>query len=237
PGHGTVPGALTKARWEDWRAATRMGARHVRRQVGDKAFVIAGYSNGGALAVQYALDALADQKLPRPDRVLLFSPMIGASPFAGLAKVVGSVGAIPYFAHSRWMDLMPEYIPFKYNSFPAYAGQQTAELTTRIQRGVARSAASGRIANLPPILAFVSLVDSTVITMATIERLYAFLPANGSEVVLFDLNRTAVVGPFLKRNFDAEVAGLFANAARPYRLALVTNAGPDTPDVVARVAE
>lgn len=30
PGHGTVPGALTEADWEDWRAAVRLGARHVR---------------------------------------------------------------------------------------------------------------------------------------------------------------------------------------------------------------
>src|SRR5207245_7789636 len=30
PGHGTIPGALTEARWEDWRAADRLGARAVR---------------------------------------------------------------------------------------------------------------------------------------------------------------------------------------------------------------
>ena len=35
PGHGTVPGALTKAVWEDWSAATRVGVRHVRRRIGD----------------------------------------------------------------------------------------------------------------------------------------------------------------------------------------------------------
>jgi alpha-beta hydrolase superfamily lysophospholipase len=34
PGHGTVPGALTEAHWEDWRAAARVGVRHVRRRIG-----------------------------------------------------------------------------------------------------------------------------------------------------------------------------------------------------------
>ena len=29
PAHGTIPGALTKVRWEDWVAASRIGARHV----------------------------------------------------------------------------------------------------------------------------------------------------------------------------------------------------------------
>jgi alpha-beta hydrolase superfamily lysophospholipase len=237
PGHGTVPGALARARWEDWRAAVRLGARHVRRRIGPTApFVFAGYSNGGALAVQYALDALDDPLLPRADRVVLFSPMIGVSPFASLAKVVSGVGAIPYFERSRWMEVLPEYIPFKYVSFPAFAAQQTAELTAQIQTGVRRASDSGRIRELPPILAFVSLVDSTVETTATLDRLFAFLPLNGSELVLFDLNRVAVVRPFLKRTFDAEIEALFGTAARPYRLALVTNAGADTPDAIVRVA-
>ena len=59
PGHGTVPGALTQVCWEDWVAASRIGARHVRERIGtERPLVIAGYSNGGGLAVKYALDAL-----------------------------------------------------------------------------------------------------------------------------------------------------------------------------------
>jgi len=67
PGHGTVPGALTKARWEDWRAAVRLGARHVRDKVGPKSpFVMAGYSNGGALSVQSGADGTTfTVRLPR----------------------------------------------------------------------------------------------------------------------------------------------------------------------------
>ncbi len=238
PGHGTVPGDLTKARWEDWSAAVRLGARHVRQKIGaGKPFVLAGYSNGGALSVQYGLDSSATgSTLPKPDRILLFSPMIGVSPFAVLARVVSWIGAIPYFEQSRWTDIQPEYIPFKYNSFPAFAGQQTAVLTRRIARGVREASSSGAIAQMPPILAFVSLVDSTVITWATIDRLFAYLPENGSELVLYDLNRSEVVQSFLKRDYDKQVAALFADASRPYRLTLVTNVRPDTDDVLARSA-
>ena len=237
PGHGTVPGDLTKARWEDWRAAVRLGARHVRQRIGDKPFVLAGYSNGGALSVQYGLDSSAPgSKLPKPDRIILFSPMIGVSPFAMLARVVAWIGAIPYFEQSRWTDIQPEYIPFKYNSFPAFAGQQTAVLTRKIARGVRGASRSGAIARMPPVQAFVSLVDSTVITWATIDRLFAYLPENGSELVLYDLNRSEVVRSFLKRSYDKEVAALFADGTRPYRLTLVTNARPDTDDVVAKTA-
>lgn len=233
PGHGTVPGALTEADWEDWRAAVRLGARHVRARIGAKLpFHVAGYSNGGALAIQYALDSLRAGSLPKPDRVVLLSPMIGVSAAAGFAGIIASVGAIPYFAQSRWLEILPEYIPFKYNSFPAHAAEQTAELTSEIHSGVRKAAESGRIRELSPILAFVSLVDSTVETWATIERLYAYLPDNGSELVLFDLNRRAMLRLFLRRDYEAAVRGLFGEAGRPYRLSLVTNAGPDTDDAV-----
>jgi alpha-beta hydrolase superfamily lysophospholipase len=238
PGHGTVPGGLVEADWEDWRAAVRLGAKHVRQRAGaGTPLVLAGYSNGGALSVQYALDTLDDPSLPKPDRVILFSPMIGVSPFAPLARTVARIGSIPYFERSRWMDVLPEYIPFKYSSFPAHAGHQTGELTRAIQSSVRSAAASGKIKNLAPILAFVSMVDSTVETPATFDRLFAFLPENGSELVLFDLNHFEFVAPFLKRNYDAQVAALFASPSRSYRIALLTNAASNTRDVVARVEE
>ena len=241
PGHGTVPGGLVDARWEDWRAAVRVGARHVRKKIGPNApFVIAGYSNGGALSVQYGLESTAagadTANLPRPDRIILFSPMIGVSPFAAFARVIARVGGIPYFEKSRWLDVLPEYIPFKYDSFPAFAAQQTSELTDEIHAGVEKAAASGAIKNFPPVLSFTSLVDSTVETWATIDRLFAYLPENGSELVLFDLNRTSVVRAFLKKTYDAQVVALFANSGRTYRLSLVTNAGPETLEAVARNA-
>jgi alpha-beta hydrolase superfamily lysophospholipase len=239
PGHGTVPGALTDVRWQDWRAAARLGARHVRSRIGPGLpFHFAGYSNGGALAVQYALDCLEDASLPKPDRVVLFSPMIGVVRYTGVAaafaKLVVAVGTIPYFAKSRWLDIQPEYNPFKYNSFPAFAGQQTAELTGIIQDAIAKEVASGRIREMPPILAFSSLVDATVETWATVDLLFGRLPDNGSELVLYDVNRSAVEVGFLKNDFDARLAALRTDEGRRYRLTLVTNARAGEPEAVAR---
>ena len=80
PGHGTVPAGLAKARWQDWAAAVRVGARHARSKVGaGKPLILVGYSNGGALVVDYTLDALGDSALARPDRLVLVSPMIGVT--------------------------------------------------------------------------------------------------------------------------------------------------------------
>jgi alpha-beta hydrolase superfamily lysophospholipase len=242
PGHGTVPGALTEARWEDWRAAARLGARAVRARIGEKLpFHIVGYSNGGALAVQYALDTLGDASLPRPDRIVVMSPMIGVTRFAfaatAIAKLVGAVGAIPYFAQSRWLDIQPEFNPFKYNSFPAFAGEQTTEITRAIQGEIESAASAGRIRALPPILAFVSLVDSTVDTWSTIDALFGHLQDNGSELVLFDVNRSAVAAGLLEHGFDDRLAALLASRDRHYRLDLVTNARAGAPEVVVKTLD
>ena len=49
PGHGTIPGALTEARWRDWRAAVRLAAHELHQMAGANApFTIVGYSNGGS---------------------------------------------------------------------------------------------------------------------------------------------------------------------------------------------
>src|SRR5262245_4967984 len=65
PGHGAVPGGLTDASWPDWNAVVRLGVRHLRGRAGPNTpLTIVGYSNGGALAVKYALDALEDRSLP-----------------------------------------------------------------------------------------------------------------------------------------------------------------------------
>ena len=78
PAHGTVPAALTDVEWEDWLAATRLAVREARSRTEPSAPLhLVGFSNGGALALIYALDSLSDEKLARPDRLVLISPMVG----------------------------------------------------------------------------------------------------------------------------------------------------------------
>jgi alpha-beta hydrolase superfamily lysophospholipase len=236
-----VPGALTTATWHDWRAAARIGVRHVRERIGPTLPLhLVGYSNGGEIVTQYALDTLTEPGLPKVDRVVLLSPMTGVTSFTGLtnlvAQLVHLVGAIPFFDKSQWLDILPEYIPYKYDSFPAFAGQQTAQATAALQASALEAARSGRIRSLPPILAFVSLVDSTVQTWATVDKLYNRLADNGSALVLFDLNRSSVVRPFLRTDYDEQLKALWTSPARRYRLTLVTNASPQSAEVVAKSA-
>jgi len=235
PGHGTVPAGLTTAVWEDWLAAVRLGVRHVRERVGaDRPLMLVGYSNGGALVLKYALDEVERGDGSRLTRLVLISPMIGVAPFAWMARVISLLGPISYFEKARWLDVMPEYNPFKYNSFPANAALQSWRLTTEVQSQILRLAKSGRLKNLPPVLAFQSLVDATVSTDAVVHALFDQLDGNGSELVLFDINRLSGMEPFIDPALATILSRLTDRSARRYGRALVTNADHDSLEVVER---
>jgi alpha-beta hydrolase superfamily lysophospholipase len=234
PGHGTVPGALTQVRWEDWVAASRIGARHVRERIGsEQPLVIAGYSNGGGLAVKYALDALTDPRLPAPDRLLLFSPEVGIAPVARIANSHKLLSFLPYFAQFKWLSIEPEYDPFKYNSFPKNAAQEAWEVTAALQRQVQAAHDSGRFRDFPDVLTFLSWTDATVETSATVQRLYDRLENAGSELVVFDVNRSDKLTPFIPASNASPLKRLEASADLPYRLTVITNVASDS----ARVGE
>lgn len=236
PGHGTVPGGLTAVDWEDWTAATQLAVREARRRAGPgKPLHLVGYSQGGALAMKYALDAIDDPRLIQAERIVLISPMIGITAFARFAGLLGLPAIFPAFANAAWIGVLPEFNPFKYNSFPVNAARQSSLLSRLLQRRLARAAQDGRLDALPPILTFQSIVDFTVSTRAIVDSLYARLPANGSELVLFDLNRSVKFGPLLHSGGDLDPARLLPAAPRDYGTTLITNAETDRREVVARV--
>lgn len=135
------------------------------------------------------LDALSDPGLPPPDRVLLFSPEIGIAPFSAIADSHKLLSFLTYFAQFKWLSIQPEYDPFKDNSFPKNAGQQAYEITAALTRQLEETRKAGKLADFPPVLAFLSWVDATVETLATIDRLYGQLENRGNELVIFDVNR------------------------------------------------
>ncbi len=162
PGHGTVPAGLVEVDWETWLAATRLAVREARLLAsGKRPLHLVGFSNGGALAVKYALDALAVKyaldaladpsgTLAKPDRLVLISPMIGVTRFARFAGLKAVPALLPAFANAAWLDTMPEFNPFKYNSFPVNGARQSYRLTHAIQQQVRQLATSGKLAAFPP---------------------------------------------------------------------------------------
>jgi hypothetical protein len=76
-----------------------------------------------------------------------------------------------------------------------------------------------------------------VSTSAIVSTLYDRLPANGSELVLFDVNRTVKFGPLLRRSADTALARLLPPAARSYRIAVITNADDSDDNAVERTID
>jgi len=234
PGHGTAPSGLVELTRQDMASAVSLAVQHLARQADGRPLYVVGYSTGSALAVHYVLTTLDDDRLPRVNRVVMLSPAIGVSPAAGLAVWQARLGHLLGLDKLAWNDIQPEYDPFKYASFAVNAGDVVFRLTSEIQRRLTELAEQGRLDAVPPILAFSSVVDATVSVPALVEGLFARLPAGGHELVLFDINRRAGVESILTWQPDEAIEALRRDAERPYRLSVVSNAGPDERSVVLR---
>ncbi|MCA9286066.1 MAG: alpha/beta hydrolase [Phycisphaerales bacterium] len=238
PGHGTCPGALARVSRADWRAAVRVAARGLRDMLPAGApLVLGGYSNGGALAVDYALSSLGDDSLPRADAIVLWSPMIGITRLARLTRLHSVIASLSGEERANWSEIGAEIDPFKYVSWPMNASVQAWTMTDEVERELARLQAEGRLKEMPPVLAFQSAVDSTVIVADLITRLFDRLPDRRSEMVLFDLNRSRWLGDLLRTSFENAIIPRLRRPDLPFRLALVTNTAPESSQVMVRMRD
>ena len=102
PATAPCPAGLTEAVWEDWMAATRLAVREARARGARRGPLhLVGYSNGGALALKHALDALEDPRLPRAERLVLISPMIGRHRLRALRRPRRAAGAAAALRQDR----------------------------------------------------------------------------------------------------------------------------------------
>jgi alpha-beta hydrolase superfamily lysophospholipase len=236
PGHGTAPSGLLEVKWQDWAAAVRMAARDIATTVGpDKPLVLGGFSTGGALVVEYALAQRQGEALPKPANLLLFSPAIGVSSLARFASTVNAISVVPGLHKLAWDDILPEYDPYKYNSFPVNAGAQIWKVTRRIDDQLSDLAKHGGATGLPRILAFQTGADATVSTVAVVKALYSRLPNEGHRLVLFDTNRIGGEVQILKPELFAGRDRLLNGPALPFDLEIISNEKDDEPAVSAWV--
>jgi alpha-beta hydrolase superfamily lysophospholipase len=237
PGHGTAPSGLTTVSWQDMVAAVQLAVRHLAARVEDHPIHLVGYSNGGALAVNYTLASIEDHQLPQVDSLALISPEIGLTRVAGLAKWQARLGTWLGLEKLAWNSLLPEYDPFKYGSFAVNAGNVAYQLTQQIQKQLTALTKSGELSRIPPILAFSSIVDATVSAPALIKGLFDRIEPGGHELVLFDFNRIAEIDAFLKWNPSSMVSALNLRTDRSFTLGLVTNRGPESQEVMVSVLQ
>jgi len=234
PGHGTAPSGLTRISWQDMAAAVRLGMTHLAASVGQKPIHIVGYSTGAALAINFSLDALEGNDLPVPASLVLISPAIGVQVTAALAKWKRRLSYIPGLGGFAWLSVLPEFDPYKYNSFATNAAEQVYSLTRSVARRIAALARSGPKEILPPILVFKSTVDATVSTDAVVDRLLKHLKPDRHELVLFDINRFAAKSKLLISDPAPFTERLMADNNLPFVVTLVTNENPESQSVLAR---
>jgi len=232
PGHGTAPSGLVRVTWQDMAAAVRIAVTHVAEQANGQPVHIVGYSNGGALAVNYALNAADDASMPQVSSLALLSPEIGVSKVAALAVWQARLGVFLGLDKLAWNGLLPEYDPYKYGSFAVNAGDVAHRLTNVIQQKIIQLENNGKLGNLAPILAFSSIVDATVTAPVLIEGLFNRLPKGGHELVLFNINTMANIEPILKWSPNKMFGALQQNPQRFYTLSLVTNKNSSSQEVM-----
>lgn len=224
PGHGTAPAGLVQASWKDFAAATRIAAKHLRAQLSSgQPMYILGYSNGAALAVEYSLAALDGEDLPTADALILLSPAIGVAPVAALAEWQGMLAKVPGFEKFGWAPILPEFDPYKYNSFAVLAGKQIYDLTSVITERVDRLSGNGQLADFPRVIAFQSAADSTIPPDSIVEKLMRYLQPGNHQLTLFDINRFAEASPLLHPSSGAISQRFLEDPNLPFDLVVVTN--------------
>ena len=234
PGHGTAPSALKYSNWQDMAAATRLAMNHLADVVGQKPIHIAGYSNGAALAIDQALESMHDPQITRPASLILISPSIGVSAAAAMAGPVVAISKVPGFGRLAWSQTTPEFDPYKYNSFPVNGGAIARKLTQSIAGRITELSKTDLAGSFPPILVFKSAVDATVSTDAVVDRLLGRLPDNGNELVLFDINRSAIASVLLVSDPGPFTARLMEDPSLPFAVTFIANDNPSSTSIVMR---
>ncbi len=240
PGHGLYPGALAGVSWRDWRRVTDLAVEELERRLpAGTPRVLVGYSNGAGLALDWTIrDRLRPREEaatgpPRPERIVLLSPALAVSGAARFGPLLTTLGHLPTLEALAWQDVLPEYDPYKYNSFPVRAGTEIHRLIQAVEVGFQRLERQGRLDHLPPILTLQSAVDATVPPISSLERLYGRLHGAESELVLFDANRRSSVDTFLSSESRALLTLVDPETPLPFTATLVTNESRESDALVA----
>ena len=111
PGHGTQPGDLLDASWQEWAKAVAYGADRLAEEVDD--VYLAGYSAGGTLSVYHSLHD------NRVRGLFLFSPALEITSRAARANLHKLYSWL--IPSAKWVGIRPDKSPYKYESLPKNA--------------------------------------------------------------------------------------------------------------------
>jgi alpha-beta hydrolase superfamily lysophospholipase len=223
PGHGTVPSGLKTVSWEDMAAAVSLAMDRLNAVAGPDSLHLVGYSTGAPLALHHVLQSMKNSELPEAASLVLISPAVGISTAAAGARWIQLLASAPGLEKLAWTQILPEFDPFKYNSFTLNAAEQVHRLTRSISREIESRAAADKIGGFPPTLVFLSTVDATVTVDTVIDNLLARLGTDDHELVLFDINRSGVKSMLLVNDPGPLTISLLNDVTLPFHLTIVGN--------------
>ena len=148
PGHGTQPGDLLDARWEDWAETVAYGVQCLAGEV-DEVY-LAGFSAGAALSLSQA------GKDERVKGLFMFSPALAIASRARRSHLHRLYSWL--LPRSAWLSVMPDQDRYKYESFCLNAVTQMWRLTQALPQGEL---------NIPVFVA-ASADDATVSSIAAL---------------------------------------------------------------------
>lgn len=152
-------------------------------------------------------------------------------PVSPPGRITGVVTAVRQ-KRPGW-SVLPEYNPFKYNSFPVNAARQSWLLTQALQK---------QLNNDEKWKAGDTCAGSGFPVRYGFNRqyprrsgpLFTLLPANGSALVLFDINQAATLRPLFRPGAYVAAESLLLPAPRCFTTTVVTNASAQSLAIVAR---
>ena len=178
PGHGTAPSGLVKVSWQDMAAGYAW--RCITWQIRTATDPSASWIIPTARRWPCILSLPRWMTPPCPDRQVCSDVARNRHHLRCRdGHLASAAGTIAGFGQTGLEQYLPEYEPFKYGSFAVNAGDLPYRLTTEIQRRITELQKSGKVNAMPPVLAFSSVVDSTVLAPALVSNLFNRLPAGG----------------------------------------------------------
>jgi len=192
PGHGTRAEDLIEVERDDWRQVTKVAIENFAAET--KSLYVAGFSTGGALALDYAKENKAEVS-----GLILFSPLL---------KINSSIDWLsPYLAPVlTWLDHEESDDYAKYASIPVPAIAQAYELASE-----ARFDLDAKALTLP-VFVVMSAEDSTVDSAVTLDYFKRTMVNVNSKLWLYSNKAVnfddARVQEFNAYNEDLKITGL-----------------------------
>jgi hypothetical protein len=154
--------------------------------------------------------------------------MIGINPMASITRLYHMVALVSGNQKAQWSGINAEIDPFRYSSWPMNASVQAWLVTQAVERQLFKLQKSGRMHEMPPVLAMQSVVDSTVIVPKLITTLFDRLSSASSELFLFDINRMDRFMNLFNRSFEHTIFPKLQRTDMPFTLSVLKNATPDS---------